>query len=87
MKGLHLECLNASNYFPRNSGTFEMKFSHKEEWLLSKETDMLLKKGATVESKDEEGVFISSISLAWNPKASYRIILNLKKLDKNVYSF
>ena len=64
-----------------------MKFSHKEEWLLSKETDMLLKKGATVESKDEEGVFISSICLAWNPKASYRIILNLKKLDKNVYSF
>lgn len=48
---------------------------------------MLLKKGATVESKDEEGVFISSISLVRNPKASYRIILNLKKLNENVYLF
>ena len=41
---------------------------HKEDQLLSKETDMLLKKGATVESKHEEGEFISSISLVRKPK-------------------
>ena len=41
---------------------------HKEDQLLSKEIDMLLKKGATVESEHEEGEFISSISLVRKPK-------------------
>ena len=57
---------------------------HKEDQLLSKEIDMLLKKGATVESKHEEGEFISLISLVRKPKYSYRIKLNLKKLNENV---
>ena len=43
---------------------------HKEDQLLSKEIDMLLKKGATVESKHEEGEFISLISLVRKPKYS-----------------
>ena len=62
----------------------EMKFSSKEESFLIKEIEKLLGKGVIRESLHEEGEFISPIFLVPKPPDSFRLVLNLKKLNEFV---
>ena len=62
----------------------EMKFSSKEESFLIKEIEKLLGKAVIRESLHEEGEFISPIFLVPKPPDSFRLILNLKKLNEFV---
>ena len=66
----------------QNSKQFEQVFSTEEEALVQAEISKLLSKGVVVESVPEEGEIISPIFLTPKPDGSFRMILNLKKLNK-----
>ena len=70
--------------FSFENKSIEMKFSTKEESFLIKEIEKLLGKGVIRESLHEEGEFISPIFLIPKPPDSFRLILNLKKLNEFV---
>ena len=61
-----------------------MGFSSKEELFLACEIKSLWQKGFTKESQHEEGELISSIFLVPKSEDSFRIILNLKRLNENM---
>ena len=61
-----------------------MKFSSKEELFLACKIKYLLQKGVIKESQNEEGEFISRIFLMPKSGDSFRIILNLKRLNENM---
>ena len=70
--------------FSLEGSTFETKFSPKEEKFLNEEIEQLLKKGVIKESTYEPGKFISPIFLVPKSSDSYRLILNLKKLNAHM---
>lgn len=82
--GLPVECSNFGTGFQQKGGIMDIKFSQKETEFLSKEIDTLLQKRVIVESEHEAGEFISPIFLVPKTEDSYRMILNLKKLNENV---
>ena len=61
-----------------------MRFSSKEEIFLADEIKNLLQKGVTKESQHEEEEFISPIFLVPKSEDSFRMILNLKRLNENM---
>ena len=61
-----------------------MKFSSKEELFLADEIKNLQQKGVIKESQHEEGEFISRIFLVPKSEDSFRMILNLKRLNENM---
>ena len=70
--------------FSLEGSTFETKFSPKEEKFLTEETEQLLKTGVIKESTYETGEFISPMFLVPKSSDSYRLILNLKKLNAHM---
>ena len=61
-----------------------MKFFQKEEKILNEEIEKLLKKRVIKESTHETGKFISPIFLVPKSPDSYRLILNLKKINEHM---
>ena len=61
-----------------------MRFFSKEELFLPCEIKDLLQKGAIKESQHEEGEFISPIFLVPKSEDSFKMILNLKRLNENM---
>ena len=59
-------------------------FTPEEELATDKEIKSLLERGAIVQSVHEEGEFISNVFLHQKKTGGYRMILNLKKLNKYV---
>ena len=70
--------------FSLEGSTFEMKFSPKVKNFLNEEIEKLLKKELINESSHETGEFISPIFLVPKSPTSYRLILNLKKLNEHL---
>ena len=64
--------------------TFEVKFSPKEEKSLNEKIRKLLKKGIIKEPTHETGEFISPMFLVPKSPDSYRLILNLIKLNEHM---
>ena len=62
----------------------EMRFSSKEESFLADEIKNLQQKGVIKKSQHEEGEFISPIFLVSKSEGSFRMILNLKRLNENM---
>ena len=62
----------------------EMRFSSKEEVFLADEVKNFQQKGVIKESQQEEGGFISPIFLVPKSEDSFRMILNLKRLNENM---
>ena len=62
----------------------EMRFSSKEELFSAEEIKNLLQKGVIKESQHEEGEFISPIFHVPKSEDSFRIFLNLKRLNENM---
>ena len=82
MSGLFLEF--SDKKLPHYHKGMEMGFSSKEELFLACEIKSLWQKGVTKESHHEEGELISSIFLVPKSEDSFRIILNLKRLNENM---
>ena len=70
--------------FSLEGSTFKMEFSPKEEKFLNEEIEKLLKKEFIKESTYETGEFISPLFLVPKFPDSYRLILNLKKLNEHM---
>ena len=62
----------------------EMRFSSKEELLSADVIKNLLQKGVIKKSQHEEGEFIPPIFLVPKSEDSFRMILNLKRLNENM---
>ena len=62
----------------------EMSFFSKEELFLADEIKNLLQKGVIGESKHEEGEFKFQIFLVLKSEDSFRMILNLERLNENM---
>ena len=60
----------------------EITFSSKEELFLADQIENLLQKGVIKESQHEEGEFTSPIFLVPKSEDSFRMILNLKRLNE-----
>ena len=82
MSGLFLEF--SDKKLPHYHKGMEMGFSSKEELFLACEIKSLWQKSVTKESQHEEGKLISSIFLVPKSEDSFRIILNLKRLNENM---
>ena len=78
VSGLPLDFSEEMDY---KSSVIPSKFSPKEEMFLSVEIKNLLRKGVIKESQHEEGKYISPIFLIPKSDGSFRMILNLKKLN------
>ena len=65
----------------------EMRFSSKEEFFMECEIKNLFQNGVTSGSQHEEGEFISPIFLVPKSEDSFRMILNLKRLNENMPMF
>ena len=82
IKGYKIEMIEVpeQNYVPR-----EIRFSDEEKHFLNLEIGKLLEKGVIEECGSEDGEFISNVFLREKrDKGKYRMILNLKKLNKKV---
>ena len=77
VSGLPLDFSEEINY---KSSVIPPKFFPKEK-MLSIEIKNLLRKGVIKESQHEEGEYISPIFLTPNTDGSFRMVLNLKKLN------
>ena len=82
VSGLSLEF--SDNKLPHYHKGMEMRFSSKEELFLADEIKNLQQKGVIKESQHEEGEFISPIFLVPKSEDSFRMILNLKRLNENM---
>ena len=82
MSGLSLEF--SDNKLPHYYKGLEMRFSSKEELFLADEIKNLLQKAVIKESQHEQGEFISPIFLVPKSDDSFRMILNLKRLNENM---
>ena len=79
--GLPLDFIEEIDY---KSSVISSKFSPKEEMFLSVEIKNLLCKVVIKESQHEESEYFSPIFLTPKSDSSFRIILNLKKLNDYV---
>ena len=61
---------------------FRVTYNTKENGIISQEISKLLKKKVIVQRIAEKGDFFSSVFLQVKKDESYRMILNLKKLNK-----
>ena len=77
--GLHLDFFEEVY---QNSPALQLKFSLEEEKAADEEIRSLLLCGAIIESVHEEGEFISNVFLRPKKTGGFRMILNLKKLNK-----
>ena len=68
------------------SETFTITYSAKENCVSSQEIDRLLKKKVTVDPITEKEDFFSFVFLRIKKDGNYRMILNLKKLNKYIKS-
>ena len=82
MPGLSLEF--SDNKLPHYYKGLEMRFSSKEELFLADEIKNLPQKGVIKKSQHEEGEFISPIFFVPKSDDSFRMILNLKRLNENM---
>ena len=82
VSGLSLEF--SYNKLPHYRKGMEMRFSSKEELILADEIKSFQQKGVIKESQHEEGEFISPIFLVPKSEDSFRMILNLKRLNENM---
>ena len=82
VSGLSLEF--SDNKLPHYLKGMKVRFSSKEELYLACEIKNLLQKGVIKESQHKEGEFISPIFLVPKSEDSFRMILNLKSLNKNM---
>ena len=82
VSGLSLEY--SGNKLPHKHKGMEMRFSSKEESFLADEIKNLQQKGVIKKSQHEEGEFISPIFLVSKSEGSFRMILNLKRLNENM---
>ena len=82
VSGLSLEFSN--NKLRHYHKGMEMRFSSKEELFLGCEIKKLLQKGVIKESQHDKGELISSIFLMPKCDDSFRMILNLTRLHKNM---
>ena len=62
----------------------EYNFTESEKLFLSDEINKLLKKGVIIETEYESGDFCSNIFLREKKDGTYRLILNLKKLNESI---
>ena len=65
---------------------FRITYNTKENGIISQEISKLLKKKVIVQTIAEKGDFFSSVFLRAKKDESYRMILNLKKLNKYIDS-
>ena len=65
---------------------FRVTYNTKENGIISQEISKLLKKKVIVQTIAEKGNFFSSVFLSAKKDESYRMILNLKKLNKYIDS-
>ena len=65
---------------------FRVTYSTKENGVISQEISKLLKKTVIVQTIAEKGDFFSSVFLQAKKDESYRMVLNLKKLNKYIDS-
>ena len=72
------------NKLPHYYKGMEMRFSSKEELFLADEIKNLLQKDVIKESQHKEGEFMSPIFLAPKSEDSFRVILDLKRLNENM---
>ena len=79
---LKLEFLNEAPH----REPFRVTFNTKENGIISKEISELLKEKVIVQTIAEKGDFFSSVFLRAKKDESYRMILNLKKLNKYIDS-
>ena len=82
VSGLSLEF--SENKLPHYHEGMEMKFSSNEVLLLVDLIKNLLQKGVKKESQHEVGEFRSAIFLMPKSQESFRMILNLKRLNENM---
>ena len=82
VSGLSLEFSDSK--LPHYSKGMEIRLSSKEELFLADEIKNLLQKGVIKQSQHEEGEFISPIFLVPKSEDSFRMILNLRKLNENM---
>ena len=80
--GLKLEFLSVSPH----REPFRVTYNTKENDITSQEINKLLKKKVIVQTIAEKGDFFSSVFLRVKKGESYRMILNLKKLNKYIDS-
>ena len=80
--GLKLEFLSKATH----SEPFRVTYSTKENGIMSQEIGKLLKKKVIVKTVAEKEDFFSSVYLSVKKYRSYRMILNLKKLNKYINS-
>ena len=73
------------NYVPVQSRPLAIhKFSDTEKKIIEAEINKLLNKGVIVKAERENGDFLSPIFLRQKKDGSYRLILNLKALNKSI---
>ena len=65
---------------------FQVTYNTKENNIISQEINELLKKKVIVQTIAEKGDFFSSVFLRARKDDTYRMILNLKKLNKYIDS-
>ena len=83
IKGYKIEFID--NVEPRQTHLpWEIGFNAQECDIVDQEIDKLLSKGVVIESKYENGEFISNIFLRRKKDGNYRMILNLKCFNENV---
>ena len=80
--GLKLEFLSEAPH----REPFRVTYKTKENDIISQEIDKFLKKKVIVQTIAEKGNFFSSVFLRAKKDESYRMILNLKKLNKYIDS-
>ena len=80
--GLKLEFLSETPH----GELFRVTYNTKENGIISQEISKLLKKKVTVQAIAEKGDFFSSVFLRAKRDESFRMILNLKKLNKCIDS-
>ena len=64
------------------ANNFQSPIENKQRQFVDMEIESLLKKGVVVESYHEPGEYISPILVTEKSDGGYRLILNLKKLNK-----
>ena len=81
VSGQHIEFCSKPGQSTRSNGAI---FSDKERSIIDSEIHILLEKGVIVTTTPEPGEFISSIFVRPQIDGTYRMILNLKNLNKHV---
>lgn len=83
VQNCHIELENDKNIFDK-SCNYQCRFNESESILIEKEIQKLIDIKAIIETKEEEGQFLSPIFLRLKKNGEYRMILNLKKFNEFV---